>query len=118
MVRTEGALQGGQGLRRTETLDRLHLGAVGLHGEHQAGARGPPLDDDRAGATDAVLTADMRSCQANLLAEEVGEIGAHIDVGLDGPAVDAEVDLARVHAGPPALRRASASARRVTTPAK
>ena len=48
-------------------------GAIGLHGERQAGAHAVAVDQDRAGAADAVLAADVGAGQAKFAAQEIGE---------------------------------------------
>src|SRR5207302_4897891 len=47
--------------------------AAGLHGEHQAGADGAALEQHRAAAADAVLTADVGARQAEVVTQVVGE---------------------------------------------
>ena len=44
-----------------------------LHREHQAGARAAAVDQHRAGAAHAVLAAEMRAGEAELVAQEIGE---------------------------------------------
>src|SRR6266404_3875983 len=46
-----------------ETLDRPYIGAVAAHGEGQAGARRGAVEEDGAGAADALLTAEMGTGQ-------------------------------------------------------
>ena len=43
------------------TLDRLDLHAVSLDGKHQARPRASAVENDRAGATNAMFATDMRS---------------------------------------------------------
>ena len=50
--------------RRGEPLDGPQRPAVGLHGEHQAGAHRLAVELHRAGAADAVLAADVGAGQA------------------------------------------------------
>jgi hypothetical protein len=60
----QGRLDRGQGaVASRQPLDRRHLGAVGLHGEHQARADGLTVDQYRARAADAVLAAEVCSGQ-------------------------------------------------------
>ena len=73
---------------RRQPLDRRQLAAVGLHGEHQAGAHRLAVEQDRAGAAHAVLAADVGAGQAQLVAQEVGEQQARLDLALVGRAVD------------------------------
>ena len=67
--------------------------AVGLHSEHGAGADGLAVDQDGAGAADAVLAAEVGAGEAAVLAERVGEGAAGLEVGPDAVAVDAESDV-------------------------
>ena len=63
-------LQRVQLLALGKTLDGQQLGAVGLHGEHQAGARGLAVEQDRAGAADPVFAADMSAGQPEIFAQK------------------------------------------------
>ena len=56
-----------------QALDRAHVAAVGLHGEHQARAHGDAVELDGARAADAVLAADVRARQAELVSQEVAQ---------------------------------------------
>src|SRR5260370_16945980 len=62
-----------------ETLDRPYIGAVAAHGEGQAGARRGAVEEDGAGAADALLTAEMGTGQALLLTKKVAEIRPRLD---------------------------------------
>ena len=73
VVLAERLLQRVERRRPRQPLDRRHLGAVGLHGEHQARARGLAVDQDRARAADAVLASDVRAGEPEVLAQEVRE---------------------------------------------
>ena len=57
-----------------DALDRDHLGAVGLHRQHQAAAHDRAVDPHRAGAADAVLAPDMRAGEAELGAQEIDQV--------------------------------------------
>ena len=46
-----------------------------------AGARRLAVDLDGAGAADAMLAAEMRAGQQQMLAQEVGETAARLDLG-------------------------------------
>ena len=65
-----------------EALDGAHVGAVAGHRVGDARARDLAVDLHRAGAADAVLAADMRAGEQQLLAQEVGEMRARRDLGL------------------------------------
>ena len=69
LERVEGAGLVGGG----EALDRGDVGAVGLAGEQQAGPDGDAVEPDGARPAHAVLAADVRAPQAEVVAEEVGE---------------------------------------------
>ena len=72
-------------------FDGQDLVAVRLHGEHQARARRAAIEQDRAGAADAVLAAEMRAGEAELMAQEIGERHAHLDLlSLVALAVDGQ----------------------------
>ena len=77
-----------------DALDGQDLVAVRLHRQHQAGARGAAVEQDGAGAADAVLAAEMRAGEAELVAQEIGERQAHLDLVLVALAVDRQRDLA------------------------
>ena len=57
--------------------------ALGLHREHQAGARRHAVDLHGAGAADAVLAADMGAGGAEDVAQEIAEQQARLGLGLD-----------------------------------
>ena len=90
----EGVVRAERLLQRAplEPLDGLDLGAVGLHGEQQAGADGDAVEPDGAGAADAVLAADVRAGQPERVAQEVGEQQARLDLFAVAPPVDGDVD--------------------------
>ena len=56
-----------------DALDGQHLVAVGLHRQHQAGARRAAVEQDGAGAADAMLAAEMGAGEAELVADEIGQ---------------------------------------------
>src|SRR5437667_35776 len=89
-----------------QSLHGRDVGAVRLHGEHQAGARGLAVDEHGAGAADAVLATDVGAGEAEVLAQEVHEQLARLAAALAGRAVDGETNVS--HARSPA--RASARA--------
>ena len=75
-------------------LDGENIMAVRLHREHQAGARGAIVEQDGASAADAVLAAQMRAGQAELMADEIRQRDADLDFLLVALAVDGQRDLA------------------------
>ena len=75
--------------------------AVGLHGEHQAGAHRLAVEQHRAGAADAVLAAGMGAGEPELLAQAVEQGLARLDLDGVRAAVDGKLDLhARLAAVP------------------
>ncbi len=79
VVVDEGLLQRMQLLAVGEPFDGADLPAVGLDREHQAGADRLAVEDDRAGAADAVLAADMRAGLAAVVADRVDQRLARLD---------------------------------------
>ena len=76
-------------------LDGSDRQSLSLHREHQAGTHRIAADDDRAGAADAVLAADMGSGLAAVLADGVRERAPRLDAdGMITP-VDVEGDIDR-----------------------
>ena len=71
------------------------LAAVGLDGEHRAGLHRLAVEQDGAGAAVGGVAADVGAGQAQVLAQEVDQQQARLDLGLRGGAVDG--DLNRVH---------------------
>ena len=93
VLRAEGVLQVGDRAALGEALDRLHAAAVGLGGEHQAAAHGRAVHAHGARAADAVLAAHVRAREPEVVAEEVDEVLARLDVSGHGRAVDGQRDL-------------------------
>src|SRR5258706_1253823 len=104
VVLAECGLHRMQRLDRAQPLDGLDPLAVGLDGEHQARARAVTLDDHRAGAAHAVLAADMRARQTEVLAQKIRQQAARLDRALVGDAVDRHADRAVGHACAAAVR--------------
>ena len=74
-------------------FDRVDGLAGDLGCERQAAAHRPIVDQNRAGATDAVLATEMRAGQLQLLAQEISEMLARLHAPLDRPAIDGGLDL-------------------------
>src|ERR1700732_772964 len=72
----ERLLQTVELLDGAEAFDGLERAAVGLHREQQAGAHAVAVENDSAGAADAMLAADMGAGEAERLAQEVAEQAA------------------------------------------
>jgi hypothetical protein len=66
-------------VRRGEALDGPDVRAIRLDGEQQAGPDGGTVHHDRAGATDAVLAADVGPGQAEVMPEVVGQEEPRLD---------------------------------------
>ena len=62
-----------------QPFDGRELVAVGLHREHQAGAHRRAVEQDGAGAADAVLAADMGAGERQIVAQEIAEQHARFD---------------------------------------
>ena len=62
-----------------QALDGGDLGAVGLHGEHQAGAHRVAVEQHRARPAHAVLAAEVGAGEGEVLAEDVGQGLAGLD---------------------------------------
>src|SRR5688572_28027154 len=114
MALPEGALENAQAAGGREPLDRGDLGALELGRQEQAAPGGAAVHEDRAGAAHAVLAADVRAREPEILAEEVGERAASRDAGRHVPPVDAEAHRDLVHAAsrPTASRTASSASTR------
>jgi len=78
-----------------QALDGRHLGAVGLHGQHQAGARRPAFDEHGARAAGAVLAADVRAGQGQLVPQEIRQGHPRLDESLVDDAVDRHANRSR-----------------------
>ena len=63
-----------------EALDGPDRAAVCLDGEHEAGPHRLVVEQDGAAAAHAVLAADVRPGQAEVVPEEVGEQPARLDL--------------------------------------
>ena len=92
VVGAQCLLHGVQRARRGDALDRGHLGAVGLHRQHQARPHRPPVEHHRAGAARALLAGDVGAGEPGPVAQGVGEEGAPLDGEGAIGAVDADGD--------------------------
>jgi len=87
----EGLLQRMQRLAvRRDAFDGEDIVAVGLHREHQARARRIAVEQNRAGAADAVLAAEMGAGELKPLAQKVRQRQAHRHGGFMALAVDGQ----------------------------
>ena len=62
---------------RRDALDGQDVVAIGLHRQHQAGACRTAIEQDGAGAADAVLATEVGPGEAEIIADEIGERDAH-----------------------------------------
>src|SRR5438105_12186066 len=88
MMLAERRLQWRESLVVREPFDGDHLGALRLYGKHEARAYGSPVDDDGAGAAHAMLAADMRASQPQMMAQAIGERQPRLDLDHDFLSVD------------------------------
>ncbi|MGY4596536.1 hypothetical protein ACVWXL_004282 [Bradyrhizobium sp. GM22.5] len=98
MVFAEGLLHRMQ--RRAvggQALDRLDLVAVGHHGERGAGLHGLAVQMHDASAALRGVAADMGAGEPQILAQELHQQGAGIDIGRDRIAVHDEGDFCHKH---------------------
>src|SRR5437660_801743 len=89
----ELALQLGELAALGQPFDRVDPTAGNLRGEREAAARGMAVDQHRAGAADAVLAAEMRAGQLQLLAQKIRQMLARLDAALERFAVQGRLDL-------------------------
>ena len=89
----ERALQIGDRTGVGQALDRLHLRAVALHGEHQTAADDLAVEQHRAGAADAMLAADMGAGERKIVAQEVDQRLARFNPRRNRLAVHAQLDV-------------------------
>ena len=89
----EGLLHGMVFLRLRQTLDGLHLGAVGLHRQHHAALDRLPIQQDGAGAALPGVTPDMRPGKIQALAQILYEQLARLDLTLFVDSIDLDVDI-------------------------
>src|SRR5436190_4155921 len=102
-----------------ETLDGGDAVAVRLHRVHEAGPYGFPVEHHRARAADAVLAADVRAGEEQVVAQPVDQRQPRRHLGRSRLAVDLDGDgVKRLAHRLLALSRASRSARAASTPAR
>ena len=78
-------------------LDGLDAAPVGLDREHRARLGALAVDVDRAGAAVARVAADVRAGQPEVVAQQVDEQEARLDVRLVDLAVDGDLDVLGGH---------------------
>ena len=77
---------------RGQAFDGLDLMPVGLRRQHDAGARRLAVEEDGAGAADAVLAPDVRAGETEILAEKVAQQQPRLDGSPLPRAVDDDFD--------------------------
>src|SRR5262249_61169925 len=75
----EGLLHWMQPVAVSQAFDGPDLFAVGLHGEHQAGAHRFAIDNDCASAAHTMLATDMGSCLSAILTDGIGRGTPRLD---------------------------------------
>ena len=76
-----------------ETFDGCYIFAVGLDGEHGAGLDGYSVEQDGACAAGRGIAADVGAGETRIVADEVDEEQARLNVGGVGGAIDVDGDL-------------------------
>ena len=78
----EGLPRGRHQRIQSGALDGADVGAVASRRESEAGPHRPAIDHQGAGSADTMLADDVRAGQQQVLAQEVGEVRARLDLGL------------------------------------
>src|SRR5262249_60116938 len=111
-LRPERILEACESSALRQTLDRLDLCSVGLDGEHQTASDELAIHAHGARAADAVLAADMRAREAELVAKEVDQVLPRLHVTRDRGSVHGEGELhARASTSVPTTRASNTPAR-------
>src|SRR5262249_49755235 len=92
VVRHERLLERVQRAVLDQTFDRLDRPAVHPGGELAAGVDGLAVDEHGAGAALAAVAADLGAGEIQLIAEELGEGPAVVDLDAAAAAVEGERD--------------------------
>src|SRR5207237_6611623 len=71
-----------------ETFDGGHFLPVGLHSKHQARADSFTVDEDGTRATNAMLAAEMRPCESQVVAQKVCQRAARFGQSFTTDAID------------------------------
>jgi hypothetical protein len=95
MFLAETLLHGMKILTIRQALDRLHLGAVRLHGKDGAGFYRAPIEMHRTRAALAGVATDMGSGERELLAKEINQECSWFDHGIVLDTVDGDADRHR-----------------------
>ena len=86
-VLDEGFLQRVQTFVRSQTLDRRHVPAVAIDGEHKAGIHRNAVHDDGAGAALPLAATELGAGEMKHVAQHVDGAEVHRHGGLNGLAV-------------------------------
>src|SRR5262245_15720135 len=104
----EGLLHRMQSVAVSQAFDGPDFPAVGLHGEHQAGAHRLAIDNNRASAADTMLATDMRSRLSTIFTDGIGQGTPRLDGDRVIAAIDIDGDRGFLaHATFSALRKAA-----------
>lgn len=96
MSGTERCLQGIQlAARPRKSLDGLQVVAIRLNGQHDARTHGLAVEQYGASAAHAMLAANVRPGQLELLPDEIAQQQPGLDVALVRGPVDGDSDLQR-----------------------
>jgi hypothetical protein len=101
MCLTHGLLDGVRLVSVGEPFDGGDLGSFGLNCEHEAGPSRLAVEEDRAGATYAVLASEVGATESKVVADGVGESAPGFNSELDSSTVDRERDWDGRHVRPP-----------------
>ena len=74
--------------RLDKAVDGVDAVAVGLRGQHQAATHDLAIEPHGAGAAHAVLATEVRALHAAVLAQEIDQVLAALDLAHDRRAVD------------------------------
>ena len=100
-MRDERVLHRMQLITVGETFDCSDTFALRLDREHQAGPYRVIVEDHRASAAHAVLTADVRPSQPAFIADDIGQRLSRLDPDSMVAAVDVELDVDLLSHRPP-----------------
>jgi hypothetical protein len=92
-MRDERALHRMQLVTVGKTFDCSNALALRLDREHQAGSYRVIVEDHRASAAHAVLTADVRPSQPAFVADDIGQRLSRLDPDSMVASVDVELDV-------------------------
>lgn len=100
-MRDERALHRMQLVTVRKTFNRSDPLALRLHREHQAGPYRVIVEDHRACAAHAMLTADVRPCQPAFVADDIDQRLSRLDPDSVVTPVDVKLDVDLLNHRPP-----------------